>query len=159
LSIGKVRVWLLELGISNLINDLEIMDSKKAIMKRHSLCKNNGDDIGILIVYVDDIAITERNDDMIQQVKYDICSIFEITNLRMLHYCLGVEFWKCDHIVFVSQVKYAIALLEKFKMTECNPTSTPMEVGIKLSTYNESPPINESRYRQLVDSFIYLTAT
>jgi hypothetical protein len=79
-------------------------------------------------------------------VKYDICYVFEMIDLGLLHYCLGVEFWQFDHTIFVSQVKYAIALLEKFKMTECNPTSTPMEVGIKLSTYTDSPPVNESLY-------------
>jgi hypothetical protein len=72
-------------------------------------------------------------------VKSNICVVFEMIDLGMLHYCLGVEFWQFDHTIFVSQVKYAIALLEKFRMTECNPTSTPMEVGIKLSTYTDSP--------------------
>ena len=44
-------------------------------------------------------------------------------------------------------------------MTEFNPTSTPMEVGIKLSSYTDSPLVNESLYWQLVDSLIYLTTT
>jgi hypothetical protein len=77
-------------------------------------------------------------------VKSDICCAFEIVDLGLLHYYLGVEFWQFDYTIFVSQVKYAIYLLEKFKMIECNPTSTPMEVGIKLSTYTDSPRINES---------------
>ena len=44
-------------------------------------------------------------------------------------------------------------------MTKFNPTSTPMEVGIKLSAYTDSPLVNESLYWQLVDSLIYLTTT
>ena len=63
------------------------------------------------------------------------------------------------HTIFLSQVKYAKALFKKFRMTECNPTSTPMEVGIKLSTYTDSPLVNESLYWKLVGSLIYLTTT
>ena len=44
-------------------------------------------------------------------------------------------------------------------MAECNPTSTPMEVGIKLSTFTDSPLINESLYWKLVGSLIYITTT
>jgi hypothetical protein len=120
--------------------------------------KNSGDEV-ILIVYVDDLAISRSNANMIQQVKSDICYVFEMIDLGLLHYCLGVEFWKSDHTIFVSRVKYAIALLEKFKMTKCNTTSTPMDVGIKFSSYTDLPPVNESLYRQLVGSLIYLTTT
>jgi hypothetical protein len=83
---------------------------------------------------------------MIQQVKYYICSIFEMTNVVMLHYFSGVEFWQSNHTIFVSQVKYVISLFKNFKTIECNPTSTPMEVGIKPSSYTDSSIINEELY-------------
>ena len=35
-------------------------------------------------------------------------------------------------------------------MIECNPTSTHMKVGMKLSTYIDSRPLSQSLYQQLV---------
>jgi hypothetical protein len=132
---------------------------KKVILNPLSVSKIVVMTLIILIVYVNDLAITGSNVDMIQQVKSDICFVFEMINLGLLHYCLDIEFWQFDHTIFVSQVKYVIDLLEKFKMIECDPTFTPREVRINLSTYTDSPLINESFYRQLVGSLIYLTTT
>jgi hypothetical protein len=51
----------------------------------------------------------------------------------LLHYFLGVEVWQIGGIIFVSQTKYARSLLDKFKMTDCKISSTPMEKRLKLS--------------------------
>lgn len=44
-------------------------------------------------------------------------------------------------------------------MKDCKPASTPMEIGLKLSAKFDSPSIDETQFRQLVDNLIYLTAT
>jgi hypothetical protein len=44
-------------------------------------------------------------------------------------------------------------------MTDCKISSTPMEKGLKLSAKTDSKAVNESIYRQLVGSLIYLTTT
>ena len=51
------------------------MDSEKSFEPTLYL-KNNGDDIVILIIYVNDLSIIECGVDMIQRVKYNICSTF-----------------------------------------------------------------------------------
>lgn len=76
-----------------------------------------------------------------------------MTDLGLLHYCLGVEVWQQSHGIFISQSKYARALLDKFRMHDCKPVSTP------ISAKSSSPIENESAFRQLVGSLIYLTAT
>jgi hypothetical protein len=44
-------------------------------------------------------------------------------------------------------------------MDTCNPTPTPFQSGITLSTNFSSLHINPSLYRQLVKSLLYLTHT
>ena len=44
-------------------------------------------------------------------------------------------------------------------MQDCKPASTPMEPGLKLSAKSTSPIVDESLFRQLAGSLIYLTAT
>ncbi|KAH9319651.1 hypothetical protein KI387_021420, partial [Taxus chinensis] len=112
--------------------------------------KSNDDDIVILIVYVDDLAIIGSGDAAIHKVKSDLCAAFDMTDLGLLHYFLGVEFWQLDHLIFISQVKYATNLLQKFQMYDCNSSSTTMELRLKLLAHDDSPPVDESLYRQLI---------
>ena len=50
-------------------------------------------------------------------------------------------------------------MLDKFIMTDCKISPTPMEKGMKLSAKSDSKGVNESIYRKLVGSLIYLTTT
>jgi hypothetical protein len=78
-------------------------------------------------------------------------------NLGLLHYCLGAEVWQTNNHIFVSQTKYVKRLLESFKMADCKISSTPIEKGLKLPTKTDSKTVNESIYKQLMCSLIYLT--
>ncbi|XP_059070551.1 secreted RxLR effector protein 161-like [Cryptomeria japonica] len=44
-------------------------------------------------------------------------------------------------------------------MTDCKPVSTPMETGCKLTKSDDSPEVNQSEYRSMVGSLLYLTAS
>eukprot|EP00253_Pinus_taeda_P013307 PITA_13307 len=82
-----------------------------------------------------------------------------MTDLGLLHYYLGVEVWQTENNIFLSQSKYARNLVDKFRMQDCKPATTPMEPGLKLSAQSSSPLVDETLFRQLVGSLIYLTAT
>jgi len=49
--------------------------------------------------------------------------------------------------------------LKKFKMTSCNPVSTTMELGTKLSKYADGDQVDAGKYRSLIGSLRYLTNT
>eukprot|EP00253_Pinus_taeda_P027513 PITA_27513 len=82
-----------------------------------------------------------------------------MTDLGLLHYCLGIEVWQTKNHIFLSQSKYAKNLVDRFRMQDCKPATTPMEPGLKLSAQSSSPPVDETLFRQLVGSLIYLIAT
>eukprot|EP00253_Pinus_taeda_P002168 PITA_02168 len=82
-----------------------------------------------------------------------------MTDLGLLHYCLGVEVWQTENNIFLAQSKYAKILVDRFRMQDCKPATTPMEPGLKLSAQLPSPLVDETLFRQLVGSLIYLTAT
>jgi len=54
---------------------------------------------------------------------------------------------------------YDEEVLKKFKMTSCNPISTPMEPDTKLSKYVDGDRVYASKYRSLIGSLKYLTYT
>ena len=112
-----------------------------------------------IVLYVNDLLITGNDEDLIQQTRKALSTEFEMTDLGLLHYCLGIEVWQKSGEIFVSQQKYAKEILKAFGMSECKEIGTPMEVDAKLSVEDTSPLADIGSYRKLVGSLIYLCNT
>ena len=48
-------------------------------------------------------------------------------------------------------------VLKKFNMSDCKPSNTPCEVGLKLSAHSDQKKVDGKLYRQFVGSLLYLT--
>ena len=78
----------------------------------------DGEDPIILALYVDDLFISgaER---LIRRCKVDLATEFEMKDIGMMHYFLGMEVWQEDGRVFLGQGKYAHDILHRFDMQDC----------------------------------------
>jgi hypothetical protein len=121
--------------------------------------RQQGPYLVILIMFVDDLLITGNNDDHIAQVKKELHAGFKMMDFGLLHYYLGVEVFQRPHHIFISQSKYAVELLQRFGMQDCKPSLTPMEQNLKLSKFEGGELVDNTIYRQLIGSLIYLTNT
>jgi hypothetical protein len=79
----------------------------------------------ILILYVDDLFIT-RGEDLIANCRRGLASKFEMKDIGLMHYFLGMEVWQENGHIFLGQGKYAADILSRFQMEDCRPMSTPM---------------------------------
>ena len=61
----------------------------------------------IIVLYVDDLILT-GDDKLIKSCKEDLAREFEMKDLGLMHYFLGMEIWQGDEDIFVSQGKYAM---------------------------------------------------
>ena len=126
----------------------------------HALyAKNNGGNMIFVALYVDDLIFMGNNNEMIEEFKGTMIREFEMTNLGLMKFFLGLEVPQKETSVFVSQETYAKEILKKYKMENCNPVSIPMELGAKLSKFDGGERVDASRYRSLVGSLRYLTCT
>lgn len=91
-----------------------------------------GEDILLIVIYVDDILLAAKNEQRISDFQKMLSFEFEIKDLGDAKYCLGVEFTRTKYEVKMCQQGYVYELLERFDMTNCNPVSTPMDLGTKL---------------------------
>ncbi|VVA41703.1 PREDICTED: Retrovirus-related Pol poly from, partial [Prunus dulcis] len=116
---------------------------------------------GILIVslYVDDIIYTGSSKEMMAAFKNDMMRQYEMTDLGLLHHFLGLGVLQIDTCIFLYQKKYAKTLLDKFGLKDCKSVATPLAVNEKLSKVDGSELADETLYRQMVGSLLYLTAT
>ncbi|KAI3509130.1 hypothetical protein L1887_24156 [Cichorium endivia] len=121
--------------------------------------KEQKDDIIIVCLYVDDLVFTSGSFEMIEEFKNEMKVDFEMTDLGLLHYFLGIEVKQEKNRISISQQRYAENLLTRFNMKDATPISTPMEFGLKLSKESSEENFNPSIYRSLVGSLMYLTAT
>ena len=67
--------------------------------------------IAILIVYVDDIVLTDNDKEELDRLKRRLVVEFEIKDLGALKYFLGKEFARSKEGIFVNQRKYVLDLL------------------------------------------------
>lgn len=127
----------------------------------HTLYTKLGGDGRMLIVclYVDDLIYTGNDSLMFDIFKKSMMEEFEMTDLGLMHYFLGIEVVQSPSGIFISQKKYVLEILERFKMKDCNSVCTPTEVGLKLTRNGAGKKVDVTMYKQIVGSLMYLTTT
>jgi hypothetical protein len=64
----------------------------------------------ILLLYVDDLFLIGA-EPLIIQCKRELASEFDMKDLGLMHYYLGLEVWKKPGEIFLGQGKYVITIL------------------------------------------------
>ena len=72
----------------------------------------NGESL-ILVLYIDDLFLTDT-ESLIVECKYALAYEFEMKDLGMMHYFLGLEVCKRTDEIFLSQGKYTIEIWRRF---------------------------------------------
>ena len=114
----------------------------------------------ILVLYVDDLFLTGA-EKLIEWCKQQLASKFEMKDLGLMHYFLGLEVWQLKDEIFLSQGRYTIDILRRFGMMDCKSMSTPMTMNLKKlsGAATDSDLVDPTEYRQLVGSLMYLVNT
>ncbi|GKE65098.1 hypothetical protein Tco_1519259, partial [Tanacetum coccineum] len=60
--------------------------------------------------------------------------------------------------IFISQDKYVVEILKKFRFTEIKTASTPMETQKPLLKDEDGEEVNVHMYRSMIGSLMYLTS-
>jgi hypothetical protein len=109
----------------------------------------------ILLLYVDDLFLT-GNENLIAESKRNLVAEFEMKDLGMMHYFLGLEVWQRPDGIFLNQGKYVVEILKRFGMLDCKAISTPMVANLKLLCDTTSETVDATIYRQMIGSLMYL---
>ena len=107
-------------------------------------------------MYVDDLIVTGSSVEGINGFKEQMMKEFEMSDLGLLSYYLGIEVRQGPSGIDISQGAYAPKLLEKAGMGGCNPVHAPMEPRFKLSKCSTAPATDATEYRNIVGSLRYL---
>ena len=77
----------------------------------------------IVCLYVDDMIYTGNLE--LTDFKNAMQSEFEMKDLGIMKYFLGIEVDQSAKGIFVCQKKYAADIIKRFFMEECHPAETP----------------------------------
>jgi len=110
-------------------------------------------------VYVDDLIITGNDASEITKFKREMSVKFNMSDLGLLCFYLGIEVRQGGDGIKLSQAAYARKILERAGMASCNPCHTPMEPRLKLSKASTVAPVDAIEYRGLVSRLRYLVHT
>ncbi|KAJ9542022.1 hypothetical protein OSB04_028528 [Centaurea solstitialis] len=113
----------------------------------------------IVVVYVHDLFVTGTCHEITSQFKSMMSSKFEISDLGLLTYYLGIEVSQENDCVTIKQASYAVKILKEAGMEECNAAQCPMEPGLKLSKAEDELEVEATHYRRVVGCLRYLLHT
>jgi len=112
-----------------------------------------------MCLYVDDLIYTSSSDLLVEEFRKAMMIEYEMTDLGLLHYFLGIKVTQMNVGIFISQEKYISDLLRKWKMGNHKPMSTPMDTNETFSVEDGAGKVDAQFYRSLVGSLLYLTTT
>jgi hypothetical protein len=130
---------------------------KKGIVDNNLYIKSEGDNLLVLLVYVDDIIFGCTNESYVHANSMQ--TEFEMSMIGELSYFLSLQVNQSSAGIFISQEKYLKEMLKKFQMEDSSLVSTPMVVGGKLSKDDISPYVDQRTYHSMIGSLLYITTS
>jgi hypothetical protein len=132
---------------------------QKSLSEATLYVKRFNDDVLIISLYVDDLLVTGSNTMQVAEFKLNMMQVFEMTDLGLMKFFLGMEIMQNREEIFICQKKYSREILKKFQMDNCKPTVTPMNQKDKFSKEDGTARVDEEKFRSLIGCLLYLTAT
>ncbi|KAG6470513.1 hypothetical protein ZIOFF_071586 [Zingiber officinale] len=132
----------------------------KKCNQEHAVYTRGKREASILVgVYVDDLIVTGRSTEGINKFKQQMMTEFEMSDLGLLSYYLGIEVEQQKSRILLRQSAYAKKILSQFQMADCNATKQPMEPKTQLHKDLEGTPIDATEYRRVIGCLRYLLHT
>ena len=110
----------------------------------------------MLLLYVNVLFLTGE-DELIEDARRILSTKFEMKELEIIHYFLGMEVRQNADGIFLGQGKYAMEILKKFIIPDHKAIATPMESKLKLLCDASSESVDATMYHQMIGSLIFLT--
>ncbi|KAK6148043.1 hypothetical protein DH2020_018955 [Rehmannia glutinosa] len=121
--------------------------------------KFSGSKCIFLVLYVDDILLATNDSGLLHDTKKYLSKKFEMKDLGEASFVLGIQIKQCQEGIYISQSKYTKELLKKFDIEEGRTVSTPMATNVKIDKDEKGKSVDESKYRGMIGSLLYLTAS
>nr|GEW99165.1 hypothetical protein [Tanacetum cinerariifolium] len=119
-----------------------------------------------MTIYQMDVKTAFLNDELKEEVYVsqlkgfvDLDHPIHVYRLKKALYGLKQAPRACSRGIFINQSKIALEILKKFRMDSCDHVDTPIVDQLKLDEDPLGIPVDQTRFRSMVGSLMYLTAS
>ncbi|GJU75790.1 retrovirus-related pol polyprotein from transposon TNT 1-94 [Tanacetum coccineum] len=121
--------------------------------------KKKSSNLIIVQIYVDDIIFGSTCQDMCDEFAKIMHDEFKMSMMGELNFFLGLQIKQMEDGIFFNQSKYIKEMLKKFGLEDSKPMKTPMSSDTKLTKDEECESVDSTKYRGMIGSLLYLTAS
>ncbi|KAD7477710.1 hypothetical protein E3N88_00846 [Mikania micrantha] len=121
--------------------------------------KNVGQQKLLVQIYVDDIIFASSDTKLCDAFTELMTKNFEMSAMGELKFFLGLQIKQSPDGIFIHQSKYTKDLLKKFDLQNCKQCSNPMSSTTQLDADLKGKSVDETLYRCMIGSLMYLTAS
>ncbi|KAH9650224.1 hypothetical protein KPL70_026286 [Citrus sinensis] len=121
--------------------------------------KEKDGDILIVCLYVDDLIFTGSDPSLFEEFKRVMIKEFEMIDIGLMAYYLGIKVKQKEECIFISQESYAKEILKKFKMNDCTTNFDLLysfSNDYKLIGYSDSDWGGDVDDRKSTTRFVFL---
>ncbi|GKE41321.1 retrovirus-related pol polyprotein from transposon TNT 1-94 [Tanacetum coccineum] len=138
-----------------------LMDNKfsKGAVDLTLFTQKTGKHILLVQIYVDDNIFSSTDPKSCDIFSNEMSSKFQMSMMGEMSFFQGLQVSQSPGGIFINQSKYALEILKNFGIDSCDPIDTPMVDRIKLDEDPFGIPVDQTRFRSMVGSLIYLTAS
>ncbi|GJX83087.1 retrovirus-related pol polyprotein from transposon TNT 1-94 [Tanacetum coccineum] len=121
--------------------------------------RKTGKHILLVQIYIDDIIFSSTDPKACDIFSNETSLKFQMSMMGYMSFFLGLQVSQSPEGIFINQSKFALKILKKFGMDSCDPVDTPMVDRLKLDEDPLGIPVDQTRFRSMVGSLMYLTAS
>ncbi|KAK6131030.1 hypothetical protein DH2020_035228 [Rehmannia glutinosa] len=119
----------------------------------------DGESILLVQIYVDDIIFGSTNKELCDKFSNLMHGKFKMSMMGELTFFLGLQVKQLKDGTFISQTKYTRDLMKKFGIEEQSLVKIPMNTSVQMDMDADGKAVDQTRYRALIGSLLYLTAS
>ncbi|GJZ59209.1 retrovirus-related pol polyprotein from transposon TNT 1-94 [Tanacetum coccineum] len=138
-----------------------LLDNKlsKGVVDPMLFTRKTGKRILLVQIYVDDIIFASIEPKACDIFSKEMSSKFQMSMMGQMSFFLGLQVSQSHESIFINQSKYALEILTKYGMDSSDPVDTPMVDRLKLDADPLGILVDQTRFRGMVGSLMYLTAS
>ena len=116
-------------------------------------------DLILVQIYVDDIIFGSTSETLCKDFETVMKQRFEMSSLGEMTMFLGLQVRQDSSGILLHQGKYVTDMLKKFGYQDSKEAATPMAERPLLHSDPEGEPVDQTHYRSMIGSLMYLTAS
>nr|GEW39729.1 retrovirus-related Pol polyprotein from transposon TNT 1-94 [Tanacetum cinerariifolium] len=148
------QAWYDTLSIFLLDNDFS-----KGVVDPTLFTRKTGKHILLVQIYVDDIIFSSTDSQACEMFSNEMSLKFQMSMTGQMSFFLGLQVSQSPRGIFINQSKFALEILKKLRMDSCDSVDTPMVDRLKLDEDLLWISVDQTYFRSMVGSLMYLTAS